>query len=158
MSYADKVTFLQTGLVLFCESLPAGANGHWGKMNAQQMVEHVADFFDVSAEKIKFDLITPEEQLPKFKAFLLSDKDFRENTKAPVSVVSEEPVPLRNASMAEATGALQNSVAGFFSFFEKYPERKTVHPVFGPLDQEEWVLLHTKHVQHHLRQFGWVKD
>jgi tRNA A58 N-methylase Trm61 len=47
-------------------------------MNVQQMVEHVTDFFKVSFDHIKFDLVTPEEHLPKYKEFLMSDKEFRE--------------------------------------------------------------------------------
>ena len=61
-------------------------------MNAQQMVEHVAGFFKVSTNQLKFPLVTPEEHFQSLKNFLLSDKEFRENTKAPV--LPEEPLPV----------------------------------------------------------------
>jgi oxepin-CoA hydrolase/3-oxo-5,6-dehydrosuberyl-CoA semialdehyde dehydrogenase len=153
MNPRDKVAFLKGELNLLYDGLEAGAKGKWGKMNAQQMIEHVADFFNVSTELIKFDLVTPEEHLPKYKEFLLSDKEFRENTKAPASVIGEEPLPLRNPTMEKAIGHLKKSVKNFFAFFEEDPMKKTLHPVFGPLNFEEWVLLHYKHVNHHLRQF-----
>ena len=120
------------------------------------MVEHVAGFFYVSSGKIKFPLAIPQEHLPKYKEFLLSDKEFRENTKAPLSVIGEEPLPLRFASMDEAINNLNKSIAAFENHFANNKDEKTLHPVFGELNFEEWVLLHYKHVRHHLKQFGMV--
>lgn len=148
----QKKFFLQKDLVPLIKHLAPDAKGKWGKMNGQQMVEHVADFFKVSTEKIKFPIVTPVEYLPKAKAFLLSDKEFRENTKAPV--LPDEPLPLRNNIMQNAVTELENEVNDFFTYFDKDKERKTIHPVFGELNFEEWIQLHHKHVTHHLKQFG----
>ncbi|MEJ7625495.1 MAG: DinB family protein [Ferruginibacter sp.] len=154
MNPTDKAAFLKGELDLLYKGLAAESKGNWGKMSAQHMIEHVADFFNVSTEKIKFDLVTPEEHLPKYREFLFSDKEFRENTKAPATVLGEEPLPLRSVSLEKAVEYLKKSVNDFFTFFEKDPMRKTIHPVFGPLNFEEWVLLHYKHVNHHVRQFA----
>jgi hypothetical protein len=62
-------------------------------MSAQQMVEHITDVFCVSSGKIQFPITTPQPLLDKAKAFLNSDKMFRENTKSPV--LPEEPTPAR---------------------------------------------------------------
>ncbi|HEX2683812.1 MAG TPA: DUF1569 domain-containing protein, partial [Ferruginibacter sp.] len=118
--------------------------------------EHVGAFFLVSTGRIKFDLVTPAEHLPKYKEFLLSDKEFRENTQAPTSIVSEEPTPLRFANMEEAVQKLQEAITAFETHFKDDPSKLTLHPVFGELNFEEWVLLHYKHTRHHLRQFGLV--
>ena len=150
----EKLNFITKKYIPLLEELPANVMGKWGKMNGQQMVEHVAAFFYVSSEKIKFDLVTPPEHLPKYKEFLLSDKQFRENTKAPVSVIGDEPLPLRYATMKEAIDNLAKSIAFFEAYFKEGSNKKTIHPVFGDLNFEEWVLLHYKHVTHHLRQFG----
>ena len=123
-------------------------------MNAQQMVEHVSGFFKVSTEKFKFPVLTPVEHLPKYKEFLLSDKEFRENTKAPAGVVPDEPRSATKASMAEALEELQQEIDHFIEYFKDHPGAKTAHPVFGELDFNEWVLLHYKHVVHHAKQFG----
>jgi hypothetical protein len=123
-------------------------------MKGQQMVEHVAAFFTVSAGKIKFDLVTPVEHLAKYREFLLSDKEFRENTKAPTSVIGEEALPLRYSTMQEALENLEESIRSFENYFKEGASKITLHPVFGELNFEEWVLLHYKHVRHHLRQFG----
>ena len=147
----EKFHFLSAQFVLLLKNLPAAAIGKWGKMNGQQMVEHVAGFFKVSTGKIKFPLVTPVEHLPKYKEFLYSDKEFRENTKAPV--LPEEPLPVRFATIAEAISELDNDVHEFIHLFSNNDQLKTLHPVFGELNFEEWVLLHYKHVTHHLRQF-----
>ena len=150
----QKWNFISKEYTTLLTNLPGNAVGKWGKMNGQQMVEHVAAFFAVSAGKIKFDLVTPPEHLPKYKEFLLSDKEFRENTKAPTSVISEEAQPLRYANMEEALENLQQSITGFQDYFKDDKLKTTLHPVFGELNFEEWVLLHYKHVTHHARQFG----
>ena len=152
----DKLKFITEEYIPIVKKIQPGTTGKWGKMNGQQMVEHVAAFFYVSSGKIKFDLVTPEEHLPKFKEFLLSDKQFRENTRAPLTVIGEETLPLRYATMEEAVENLSGSVADFEAYFKKDPCTKTMHPVFGELNFEEWILLHYKHVTHHLRQFGLI--
>lgn len=149
-----KLKFITEEYIPLVKNLQSGAMGKWGKMNAQQMVEHVSLFFMVSTEKLRFELAVPEEHLPKYREFLYSEKQFRENTRAPASVLGEETLPLRFANMEEAVGKLKKSVDGFTEFFKNNPDKKTLHPVFGELNFDEWVLLHYKHVTHHLRQFG----
>lgn len=149
-----KLAFIKKDLFSLLDSISAETNANWGKMNTQQMVEHLAAFFKVSTGKITFDLLTPEEHLPKYKEFLLSDKPFRENTKAPVQVIGEEPLPVEYKSYKEAVEKLHEAVEHFETYFKNAPGKKTNHPVFGPLNFDEWVLLHYKHVTHHLRQFG----
>ena len=149
----EKFNFLKNDFLPLLKNLPADAKGKWGKMNGQQMVEHVSGFFAVSYEKIKFPLVTPQEQLPKFKEFLMSEKEFRENTKAPNSVLPDEPNSLRYTSIEEAIKVLEKSVHYFFTYFSENPDKKTLHPVFGELNFAEWVQLHHKHVTHHLKQF-----
>jgi len=150
----QKLEFLTHQFIPLLKNLPPGAMGKWGKMNAQQMAEHVTAFFYVSAGKIKFDLITALEHLPKYKEFLLSDKEFRENTKAPASVLGEEPLPLRHSNMDEAIAELQKSIDAFVEHFKDDTNKRTGHPVFGELNFEEWILLHYKHLTHHLKQFN----
>jgi len=150
----EKLEFITRKFVPLLQSLPSDTMGKWGKMNAQQMVEHVAGFFMVSTEKYKFPVVTPVEHLPKYKEFLLSDKEFRENTKAPAGVVPDEPRSTTKASMGEALDELQQEIDHFVQYFKYNPGAKTAHPVFGELDFDEWVLLHFKHVTHHAKQFG----
>jgi hypothetical protein len=150
----QKLAFIENDFFSLLNNITADTKANWGKMNAQQMIEHVVAFFNVSTGKIKFDLVTPEEHLPKFKEFLLSDKQFRENTKAPGNVIGEEPLPLQYKTFEEAVSKLHEAVEYFENYFKADPAKRTMHPVFGLLNFDEWVLLHYKHVTHHLRQFG----
>jgi hypothetical protein len=153
---AEKLQFISMGFVPLLQTISADTMGKWGKMNAQQMTEHVSGFFKVSTGKIKFPVVTAAEHLPKYKEFLLSDKEFRENTKAPGNVVPDEPGPIKNISMAAASEELQQEIDHFVQYFKDHPGTKTAHPVFGELDFDEWVLLHYKHLMHHAKQFGLV--
>jgi hypothetical protein len=148
----EKRAFLKNDLISLLANLKGDETGRWGKMNAQQTVEHISNFFKVSTQQIHFPLTTPAEHLPKYKEFLLSDKEFRENTKAPV--LPEDPLPLQFSTMQEAMEDIKKSVADFFAFFTVGPSKTTLHPAFGELNFDEWVQLHHKHVVHHLKQFG----
>ncbi len=150
----EKEKFIRTDFLNRINLLGEDTKGVWGKMNAWQMMEHVTAFFKVSSAQIHFNLAVPEELLPKYKAFLQSDIPFKENTKAPASVLGEETIPVSSASFAEAKELLKRSVNDFFEYFEKNPTATTLHPAFGELNKDEWILLHYKHVIHHLNQFG----
>ena len=151
---AQQILFLKNDFPALLQNLTQSSSGKWGVMNAQEMAEHLTDFFDISYEKKIIPLVTPEEHLPKYKAFIYSDKEFRPNTKAPLEIIGDKPLPLRTASLDEAKENLVKSARHFFEYFEQNPAKTTLHPVFGNLNFEEWVLLHGKHVRHHLRQFG----
>lgn len=150
----DKAHFLRNELLPLLENMQPASQGNWGKMDAQQMIEHLELFFSLSYEKIHFPLSVPEEHLPKYQEFLYSEKPFRENTKAPANVLGEETIPTTYSNISEAHEKLQASVDMFFDFFKSNPGKKTMHPAFGMLNFEEWVMLHYKHVMHHLKQFS----
>ena len=152
---SEKRSFLEKEIIPRLEPLKGNETGRWGKMSAQQMVEHLSAFFQVATGKIHFPLTTPAEHLPKYKEFLMSDKEFRENTKAPV--LPEEPLPLKFATMNDAIEDLRKSVNDFFNYFVNGTSKTTLHPAFGELNFDEWVQLHHKHVVHHLKQFDLYK-
>ena len=67
----EKLAFISNKLIMLLNDLPATAIGKWGKMNGQQMVEHLSGFFKVSTGKLKFPLVTPIEHLPKYREFFI---------------------------------------------------------------------------------------
>ena len=150
----EKINFLQQQYISIIKSADPAITARWGKMNFQQMVEHVSAFFKVSTKKIHFDLVSTPEHLVKLKEFLMSEKEFRENTKAPLTIIGEEPLPIHYATVELAIDKLETEVNHFFDYFSNQAGATSVHPVFGELNYEEWVRLHYKHVTHHLRQFG----
>ena len=152
----QKHDFIANRFIPLIKKVSPGAVAKWGKMNAQQMVEHVSGFFRVSTNQIKFPFVTPVEHLPKYIEFLRSEKEFRENTKAPI--LPDEPMQVRLPNLEAAINDLENEVKNFFAFFESQPGISTQHPVFGNLNFEDWILLHYKHVSHHLKQFNLLPD
>ena len=154
MTVEEKSLFISKAAFQLLEQLSGHTPAAWGKMDARQMLEHLKDFFDVSTERIIFPLTTPEEHLPKYREFLYSEKPFRENTKAPTSVLGEEPLAWRSESFEAALSQLKESVDHFYQYFGTAPGIQTIHPVFGSLNFEEWIMLHYKHVMHHLKQFN----
>ncbi|MBY0478113.1 MAG: DUF1569 domain-containing protein [Chitinophagaceae bacterium] len=150
----EQLRFLKEQYIPLIRHADANTQPQWGKMNFQQMIEHVSAFFKVSTKKIHFDLVSPPEHLPKLKEFLMSDKQFRENTKAPLSIIGEEPFPVHYTTIEQAMDKLESEVNHFFAYFNEHNGVTSVHPVFGELNFDEWVRLHYKHVTHHLRQFG----
>ncbi len=150
----EKLDFVKKDFIELLHHLQPEAKGKWGLMNSQQMVEHLAFIFGASAGKVKTTLLIPEEFLPKAIAFLWSDKEFRENTKAPEGLIPEAPQPVRNENMQAAIKELKQEVDYFIEYFTSQPSIKVLHPSFGELDFEGWLQLHKKHVTHHLKQFG----
>jgi hypothetical protein len=152
----EKENFLRTRLVSLLQQLDPGTPPRWGKMNVQQMIEHYAgDAVRNASGRLKIDtILTPPENLPRMREFLMSENPFKENTKNPL--MAEEPAPLRYKTVQAAIGALQQELIYFFEAFEKDTNLITRNPFFGDLNFEQNVQLLYKHALHHLRQFGVV--
>jgi len=154
---AEKEEFLKHKLVSLLRQIPSDTPPLWGKMSLQQMIEHFADSVRIASGKTVYtDFVVPEEQLSKFRAFMLSDKPFKENTVNPL--MSEVPAPVKNRSAEEALQELQEETNYFFSVFEQNKWQTTRNPFFGDLNFEENVHLLHKHALHHLKQFGITID
>jgi hypothetical protein len=149
----DKAIFLKEQLVPSLAAIAPDVKPHWGKMNVQQMTEHMGrEAFRLASGKATHALVTPDEHVPKMQEFLRSDKPFRENT---VNVLmAGEPVPLIYPDMKTALVSLQQEIDDFFEVYQNEPGKIVLNPFFGPLDFELQVRLLHKHAVHHLKQFG----
>ncbi len=150
----EKENFLRTKLVKHLQQLNPDTPPRWGKMNVQQMIEHLGgDVTRVASGRLKFEeMLVPSETLQRMRDFLVSDKPFKENTKNPL--LGEEPRPLRYKTVQAAIGALQQELIYFFEAFERDHNLITRNPFFGDLNFDQNVQLLYKHSLHHLRQFG----
>jgi hypothetical protein len=150
---AEKADFLRNHFVPLLQEIPTETPAAWGKMTLQQMIEHFADYTRIASGKVAHaEILTPPEQLDKARAFLESEKPFRENTSNPL--MPETPAPVRNPSKAEAIKELKKEIDDFFTVFEKNKLQTTRNPFFGDLNYEQNVQLLHKHALHHLKQFG----
>jgi hypothetical protein len=150
----EKENFLRTKLITCLQRLNPAALPVWGKMNVQQMIEHLGgDAVRNANGRLKIDaIITPAEKLEAMREFMMSDKPFKENTKN--ALMGEQPLPLRYKTVQAAIGALQQELIYFFEAYEKNPQLVIRNPFFGDLNFEQNVQLLYKHALHHLRQFG----
>jgi len=148
----EKLKFLTIDYFQHLEKLPADTAPLFGKMNVQQMIEHMSYSIRIANGKDKHTLVTPEERLESMKNFIMSEKDFRPNT--PNALLGEMPEPLRNESKEKALAELQIEIADFVKHFEANPGTLETNPFFGHLNYAEWVHGLHKHAIHHLRQFG----
>lgn len=132
--------------------LNPSTNGKWGKMNAQQMVEHLTNSMRVATGKEFQKIELLPEQTQKVRTFFLSDKPFRENTSN--HLLPEIPPPCRNTTMQKAISELENELDEFFLLFEKNSVHTTINPFAGEFNFGEWMQLLHKHFLHHAKQFG----
>ncbi|MBZ5857492.1 DinB family protein [Flavihumibacter profundi] len=148
----SKLHFLLEDFPALLSHLQAEAKGSWGKMNAQQMVEHFIEVVWVAAGKIPLQLFTPADRLPKMREFLFSEEPFRENTKNPL--MKDEPTPEKLPDMPTAIHELKRALEAFQEAYATNPNKEIINPFFGPLDYSGQVHFLHKHARHHLKQFG----
>jgi hypothetical protein len=154
---AEKKLFIQDTFIQILRKANPQTTAKWGKMSFQHMVEHMVLSVKSANGKIKTEKIfTPPEKIPAFKEFLMSNKEFKENTRSPS--FPADPLPLHFKTVNEGIDKLQKELADFFVIYEDNPGLSIQNPVFGDLDYEEAVQLLHKHALHHAKQFGLIKD
>ena len=151
----EKKHFLQHEYTKILTSLDANTPAKWGKMNVQQMIEHMSDYVRIANGKTPMTVVTEADKLPRMQGFLMSEKNFPENT--PNALMSDIPPAVRHNTKEEAIAELQNELNHFIDVHDKEEGRKTANPFFGELDYEMQIQLLHKHATHHLRQFGAVE-
>jgi len=148
----QKEDFLRNEYTTILSKLDADAERKWGKMNVQQMIEHMSDYLRIANGRASYGIITPEDKLPRMQGFLASEKPFPENTGN--VLMPDTPAPVRHKTKEDAIAELQEEVKHFFKVHEEEKSRITPNPFFGNLNFEQQVQLLHKHATHHLRQFG----
>ena len=149
---ADKLRFLQVTFIEKLKQLDAKSERQWGVMNVQQMIEHMSDSVRIANGKDPQVLLTPAEKLDAMKSFLMSDREFKPNTKN--IQMPETALPVRLNDKEEAIAELQLELRDFVNHFTNNPDARVMNPFFGNLNFEEWIQLLHKHAVHHLKQFG----
>jgi hypothetical protein len=151
---ASKTAFLKYDYIKKLMDLDAHTAAAWGKMNVQQMIEHMSDYVCIASGKTVYALHTAEDRLPKMQGFLMSDKPFQENTPNPL--MPDVPPMVRHVKKENAIAELEQELNYFFEVFNAHPNAKHMNPFFGELDYPMQIQLLHKHAMHHLRQFGVV--
>jgi hypothetical protein len=69
-----------------------------------------------------------------------------------------ENTPLRHEEMALAIDELVLELIDFEDYYVEDEKKTTLHPYYGHLNYDLWILLHKKHFSHHFAQFGLIED
>ena len=77
----QKLSFLITTYPFLLRKLDPSSKALWGKMNVQQMIEHMGDSVREANGKTPRLLVTSPERIQQSKDFLMSEKEFRPETK-----------------------------------------------------------------------------
>ena len=150
-----KEKFIKEEFTELLRKLPSEQKGKWGKLNAQQMVEHMSWAFRLASGRHSEKLIYNPEITQKGYNFIMTEKPFRENT--PNQLLSDEPAAVKNKNMGDAISELQSEIDYFFQVYSENSELRMINPFFGNLNFEEQVQLLHKHTTHHARQFDLVE-
>ena len=153
----DKIQFFQETVPAKLEQLTNDQKPEWGMLTPQAMAEHLVSSWRIANGKSAGECKMPEEKLQAYRDFLFSDQPFQKNIKNPL-LPENEPPPLRKNNLQEAKDQLLKEIEDFFSFHDQNSGTKPIHPVFGPLDMEGWLIFQEKHTRHHFRQFGLLND
>jgi hypothetical protein len=124
----------------------------WGLMSPRHMVEHLVGSWMISNGKAQVKCIFEGDELAERRKFLFSDVPYQRNITNPVQ--GDGLAKLRKADLASAIDQLESEIITFFEYHESNPQTMEVHPVFGVLDYEGWIVFQSKHMQHHLAQFN----
>lgn len=148
----NKLDFVLFEFPAKLKALDPQTKGMWGKMNVQQMIEHMIDSVKEANGKIPRTIVTAPERLQAMKDFIMSEKEFKPNTKN--VLMGEEPLLVRHVSVSNAIAELESELINFEKHFTANPDSRITNAFFGDLNYDEWVQLLHKHSMHHLKQFG----
>ncbi len=151
----DYHRFFSRDVPAMLSELQTDAKAQWGSMPVMEMPDHLRKGIVMSLEDRALEITTPEEHLPAYRRFLMSDKLFKKGSPMPEFYNSIKPY---GGNLTELKAELMKTVKEMLDFFENNPGHTAVHPSFGRLNVTEWLQLHYKHFLHHFTQFGLVEN
>lgn len=125
----------------------------WGAFTPQHMVEHISGTLLISNGRFTSPSDVPESEWTQRKQFIYSQEPF------PMGVVNPRVTKgtLRFSSYYEALEKFWQAYDQYRVYWHEHPTSNLMHPMYGPLNREEWLRFHLKHMRHHLAQFGLVE-
>ena len=130
---------------------------NWGKMTAQQMLEHLETTLlysigEPEAEKC----FTPEEHLEKYQDSLYNHRKMPKDFPAPFLPEDGTLPELKYKNLEQAKEKFLENLQKYQIYYRDNPEAEHMHFVFGKLNKEMMELMHRKHFTHHFEQFNLI--
>ena len=127
----------------------------FGEMTPQHMVEHVSKTMSISNGNLSVPLLNDPVRAEKQKRIMIyTDRPFPKGMIAPI--VDKKQYVLIHENLEKAKQALKAELVKFDRWYEEGPDRRSMHPILGELNHEEWIKFHNKHFTHHFGQFGLI--
>lgn len=149
----NLIEFDIPAIIATVKKLNADTKPNWGQMRVKKMLRHLVDIARVSNGKQQVDFANKPEHLPKLQHILHKEAPFPIGFAAPPQI--EALIVAANGG--ESVNTLIEQLGEELRCFETHfsdAEQKETNAVFGPLNKEDWILFHRKHISHHLCQFG----
>ena len=147
LSEPGAVDALTTRLNAITEESPR----KWGRMTANQMFCHISDAFLVVRGDRPLGKRVDNALTRTIVKYVALKTSFPWPKGAPT-------MPECDAEKAGTPPALfaqdRAQAAKLLREFAVPASRTMVHPLFGPMTHEEWMIWAYRHTDHHLRQFG----
>ena len=151
MTAKDKAFFTKS--IALLKPLNKDQEPQWGSMTPQHMVEHLVGSCRISNGRARVPQMLADGDVQTRREFIFSDKPYARNISNPTAKIQGN-APLRKESLSAAIDQLEDEMNAFFDFHDSNPNAVEMHPVFGLLDSNGWLIFQTKHMTHHLTQFG----
>ena len=129
------------------EHLSPQSKPRWGKMNAHQMLAHMADWMLMAKGDLKTAPMKRLLRYPPLKQLAIYWLPFPKGVATAPELLRRRP-----AAWSVERAAVRERVQSFANLDPKatWPE----HPVFGKMSARAWGVFGYRHMDHHLRQFG----
>lgn len=133
-------------------SLENETPANWGKMNAQNMIEHLLESVEHSSGKKTSTMVVGKETAEIQKQYCVrNDFEIPQGTES--IQLSDTTKSRRFEDLTTAIEFLKKEINVFQDFLGA-DGSTAVHPAFGPMDFEDWRIWHGKHFTHHFKQFN----
>lgn len=149
-----RESFLRHELGRAIDALGEASVARWGRMHAQEMVEHLTWAFRLSTGQEHTDCHVPAADRPRVKHGLYSNRPTPREVMNPALAAGLPPLQFGSLTDAKAALALE---VGRFLDGPRQREQVYTHPFFGSIGHDEWHRTHYKHTHHHLLQFGLIE-
>ena len=143
--------FFTSTLFDLLENLKADSKAEWGTMTPKKMIKHLIQSSKMMHLGIT-ELIIKEKHIEKSIAFLYSDKPIIRGIEIPKNIGYNFEDSI-SENIKKLKSELINSTNITVNFLTENTNFKSIHPFFGELNSEQWLLFQRKHFKHHLSQF-----
>jgi len=120
----------------------------WGIMNVEQMLRHSQIPLELALDKMD---IKPN----KLITFLFGKRILKKITGS-VNTFDRNLPTFKEAKLpaTKGFGVEKKALIDLVNSFEQNKITQKPHPAFGKMTKEQWDVIQTKHLEHHLTQFG----